>query len=91
VSQFSAYLASSAGLLKGGSIDFTAGFVDEDGYILCPKNPTNEPTGITTVPTVGDHAVPIVKCGQMRVKLWYAPHEGYYRGYDGVYQVSKDW
>lgn len=66
--------------------------MDEDGNILCPKAPiSNVPLGITTVPTVGDHAVPIVKCGQMRVKLWYAPHEGYYRGYDGVYQVSKDW
>lgn len=27
----------------------------------------------------------------MRVKVWYAPHEEHYRGYDGVYQVSWGW
>lgn len=85
VTQFSAYIASKAGLLKGGSLDFTASFVDEEGKVLCPKDA--EPA-IATVPTVGRGALPLVKCGQMRLKLWWAPKDGHYKGYDGTYQVG---
>lgn len=57
---YTALLSSVEHVLKGGSIQFTAGFVDDKGNIKCP-------TGIDEVyaaPKVASGLVPMVKCGE---------------------------
>lgn len=80
--QIAVRLASIADVLKGGLLDYTAGFADAEGNILCPEG-----AGTIPAPEVADGKLPLVVCGLLKLTLWWAPHHDY-TGYDGVYQVG---
>jgi hypothetical protein len=62
-----AMIAPETGLLKGGTFEFIAGFVDKDGNVLCPTNAI--PETINDPPTVAEGALPLVKCGEYKLKV----------------------
>jgi hypothetical protein len=58
-------IVPKTGLLKGGTFEFIAGFVDKDGNVLCPANVASP----VNLPTVAGGVLPLVKCGEYKLKV----------------------
>lgn len=59
-------IAPRAGLLKGGTFEFIAGFVDKDRNVLCPAGAI---PSTADEPTVAEGVLPLVKCGDYKLKV----------------------
>lgn len=53
--------------------------------MLCPSGATQS---TVSAPRVQPGTLPEVTCGEYKVKLWFAPDDHSYRGYDGYYHDS---
>jgi hypothetical protein len=63
-------------------------YKDDEGEVLCPEGANPSTVSAPSVQSVT--ALPRVTCGAYKVKLWFAPGDHSYRGYDGTYQDPAD-